>query len=77
MSFSAAFLGVGVVMAWLGAVMVYLSLRIERVEPWSRERVKALAHSSAISRAAIGIVIIAITVVIAVIYFSPWSGLAW
>jgi len=74
-SFSAAFLGVGVVMAWLGAVMVYLSLRVDRVEPWGREKVRSIALGSTGTRVAIGLVIIAITVVIALIYFSPMAGI--
>ncbi len=75
MSFSAAFLGVGVIMAWLGAVMVYLSLRVERVEPWGHERVRSFALGSTKTRVAIGVAIIVITVVIALIYFSPLAGI--
>jgi hypothetical protein len=62
-------------MAWLGAVMVYLSLRVEKVEPWGREKVRSFVLGSTKTSAAIGVVIIAITVVIALIYFSPWTGI--
>jgi uncharacterized membrane protein YciS (DUF1049 family) len=79
-SSSIALIGVGFLIAWLGVIMVYLSLRVEPVDLYRRHLGFLNAPIAKVneSRRAIKFLIVVGILVTAALYAASWVGLiAW
>lgn len=77
MSFSLAYLGVGFLVAWLGAIMLHISLKLESEERHGR-RLNMYTTQIRNSRRHVKIALIIGILTTMVLYVASWFGiLAW